>query len=53
LRALDEPELKALHIEEPLRLGTLRKAKTQAHEANPTQKTACPTCHMVHAGECL
>ena len=40
-------------VDEPLRPGTLHDAGTLACEAAATQKTACPTFHMVHAGECL
>ena len=42
-----------IRVDEPLRPGTLHDAGTLAREAAATQKTACPTCHMVHAGECL
>ena len=42
-----------IRVEEPLRPGTLHDAGTLAREAAATQMTACPTCHMVHAGECL
>ena len=42
-----------VRVEEPFRPGTLHEAGTLAREAAAIQKTACPTCHMVHAGECL
>ena len=42
-----------IRVEEPFRPGTLHDAGTLARQAAATQKTACPTCHMVHVGECL
>jgi hypothetical protein len=42
-----------VRVEEPFRPGTLHEAGTLVREAAAIQKTACPTCHMVHAGECL
>ncbi|ORA15587.1 hypothetical protein BST16_09280 [Mycobacterium asiaticum DSM 44297] len=57
LSALDEPKLNLIrtdtHIKERFRRGTQRNSGTPSSEAAATQKTACPTCHMVHAGECL
>jgi hypothetical protein len=48
--AVINPEVR---VEKPFRPGTLHDAGTLVREAAATQKTACPTCHMVHAGECL
>jgi O-acetyl-ADP-ribose deacetylase len=53
LRALGEPELKTLRVEETPQRGTLGKPKAQARVADTTEKPACPICHMVHAGECF
>ena len=40
-------------VEEPYRPRPPRDTRTLPHEAAATQETACPTCHTVHAGECL
>jgi O-acetyl-ADP-ribose deacetylase len=53
LRALGEPELKALRVGETSQRRTLGKPKSLARVVDSTQKPACPTCHMVHAGECF
>jgi hypothetical protein len=53
LRALYEPELKALRVEEAPQRRTLGQPKAQARVAETTQKPACTICHMVHAGECF
>ena len=42
-----------VRVEEPFRPGTLREPETLARPDDTAQKTSCPTCHMVHAGECL
>jgi hypothetical protein len=57
LSALDEPKLSALRthtaVEERLSHETRQNSQAVAPVAAATQKTACSTCHMVHAGECL
>src|SRR6185312_2340593 len=53
LTALGEPELRLLRVEKPTRSGPPRGAETVAREAAAAEKTACPTCHTIHAGECL
>jgi hypothetical protein len=40
-------------IEEPFRPGTLREPGTLARPDDTAQKAKCPTCDMIHAGECL
>jgi len=52
LRALNEPGLEALHVGETPQRRTAREPKPQGRIADATRTTACPTCHMVHAGEC-
>jgi hypothetical protein len=42
-----------IRVDEPSRPGTPRDTRTLPHEAAATEETACPTCHTVHAGECL
>jgi hypothetical protein len=46
LSALGEPELKVLQ-------HSTRAPRIQAPGPVATRETPCPTCHMVHAGECL
>jgi hypothetical protein len=55
LSALGEPKLSALQPHtrvKRLSARPLRDART-LHDAAATQTNACPTCHTVHAGECL
>jgi hypothetical protein len=55
LSALGEPRLSALQPHtrvKGLSARPLRDAKT-LRETTATQTSACPTCHTVHAGECL
>ena len=42
-----------IRVEEPFLPGTLRERGTLARPDDTAQKAKCPTCHMVHAGECL
>ena len=42
-----------IRVEEPFRSGTLSDTGTRARPNDTAEKTACPTCHMIHAGECL
>ena len=42
-----------IRVEKPSRPGTLGEPGTRARPDDTAQKTACPTCHMVHASECL
>jgi hypothetical protein len=57
LSALGEPKLSVLRsytrVKEPVRPGTRRDSGTLVREAAATEKSACPTCHLVHAGECI
>ena len=57
LSALGEPKLSVLRtntrIKEPVAPRGLWAGRTSAREAAATQTSACPTCHMVHTGECL
>ena len=49
LRAIN-PEIR---VDEPFRPGTLGGSATHARPDDTVQTTACPTCHMVHAGDCF
>jgi hypothetical protein len=42
-----------IRVDEPFRPGALGGSDTRARPDDTAQKTACPTCHMVHAGDCF
>lgn len=42
-----------IRVDEPFRPGTLRAAGTRARLDDRAREAKCPSCHMVHAGECL
>ncbi len=42
-----------IRVDEPFRPGTLGGSDTRARPDDTAQKTACPTCHMFHAGDCF
>lgn len=42
-----------IRVEEPFRPGTLGGSDTHARPDDTAPKTACPTCHIVHAGDCF
>jgi hypothetical protein len=56
LSALDEPELRAQRphpsVEKPFAARAARGPRTPARQAAATENSACPTCHLIHAGEC-
>jgi hypothetical protein len=57
LLALGEPTINALRsrpqVEKPFAASEVaRGPKTPARQAPATKESACPTCHLVHAGEC-
>jgi hypothetical protein len=41
-----------IRVEEPFRPGTLREPGTPARPDDTEREAKCPTCNMVHAGEC-
>ncbi len=42
-----------IRVGEPFLPGPPRDAGTRARPDDTAQKTACPTCHMFHAGDCF
>ena len=42
-----------IRVDEPFRPGTLGGSGTRARPDDTAKKTACPICHMFHAGECF
>jgi hypothetical protein len=42
-----------IRVDEPFHPGTLREPGTLARPDDTAQQANCPTCHMVHAGECF
>ena len=42
-----------IRVDEPFRPGTLGGSGTRARPEDTAQRTACPACHMVHAGDCF
>jgi hypothetical protein len=42
-----------IRVDEPFRPGTLGGSDTSARPDDMAQKSACPSCHMFHAGDCF
>lgn len=56
LTALDEPDLAALRFVRVVRTAkasTPSKPKAQKRASEPPPQAVCPTCYMIHAGECF